>query len=58
MRPSVLLGVSEPFVAFLVDDALAIRLGIAESQAKKQGANPSHGQIPTGFVYETPDMVQ
>ena len=53
-----MLGVSDPLLAFLIDDALAIRVAIADRIAIEQRKNPSHGQIPVGFAYETPDMVQ
>jgi len=54
-RPSVLLGVPDPVVAYALDEAIALRLLFDEQRARQ---DPSKGSIPAGQRYEQPgDMI-
>lgn len=49
-RPSELLGLTEPLVALLIDDALALRLA---QQQREDGAQPrADAPLPPGMRYE------
>jgi hypothetical protein len=47
--------VSDPVVAYAVDEAVALRL-LFDEQARAQGSK-ARGTIPPGQRYETPDEV-
>lgn len=51
-RPSTMLGIPNPLIAYLVDDALALRI-IAKGRPMTDPARRhEHGAIPDGLVYE------
>lgn len=53
-RPSLLLGVGDPVVAYALDESIAMRL-IYEERRAQDGARSKPGLLPPGQRYETPD---
>ena len=62
-RPSQLLGIGEPVVAFAVDEALAIRLQLAELEAQDEARRRAQRRkapddvLPDGLRFERPEDV-
>lgn len=53
-RPSTLLTITDPVLALLVDEAVALRLAFRQ-MGDRRSESPARGKLPKGLQYEDMD---